>query len=98
VNLIDAVIERSTTVEQEIQKARRLKSAPGWYDGPQVNETAGGGVKRGLPLNEMTLKLNLPFYFVVAIVIALTVVALPQKPKSVVPAAACCGNCAAQSC
>src|SRR5258708_30084218 len=55
VNLIDSVIERSTIVEKQIQEARKHQSATGWYDGPKVNETAGGGVKRGLPLNEMTL-------------------------------------------
>ena len=99
VNLIDAVIERSTKVEREIQTARTHGTAPGWYDGPKLNETAASGVKRRLPLNEMTLKLNLPFYFVVAIVIGLTVVALPQKPKAVEAAAtACCGSCTGRSC
>jgi hypothetical protein len=98
VNLIDSVIERSTIVEKQIQEALKHQSDTGWYDGPKVNETAGGGVKRGLPLNEMTLKLNLPFYLVVVIVIALTVVALPQKTKAVMPAAACCTTCAARPC
>ncbi len=87
VNLVEAVIERVTAIEKEIENSRRStgQSAAGWYDGPRISETCRKGANRWWPGHGMTFVLNQPFYIVVILVILFITVLLPPKPEPMLP-------------
>lgn len=81
VNLIDAVVDRSGALEEKIREARGtgLEDGGRWYDGPLLSEACSQGVHRWRPKEGMTFKLNLVFYCVVFIVVAVAAFLLPPK-------------------
>lgn len=79
VNLIEAVVERATTVEELIRKYRKDPHEVEWYDGPRVNEACRDGARRTWPKSGMTFLLNLWFYLAVVVVVVVTTVSLPAK-------------------
>lgn len=79
VNLIEAVVERATTVEDLIRKHRKTPNEVEWYDGPRVNEACRDGARRTWPKSGMTFLLNLWFYVAVVVVVAVTTVSLPAR-------------------
>jgi len=81
VNLTEAVVERAEAVEQQITAARGSgkQAQGGWYDGPKVSEACRAGALRWWPRRGMTFLLNLPFYFVVLLIIVMTTLSLPSK-------------------
>ena len=77
--LVDALVARAGTVEQMIVAAR--ESGPSMlprYDGPKVNEVCGLAVKRVLPKFDMTLVLNLFFYYALVAAALILVWLLPR--------------------
>jgi hypothetical protein len=91
VNLVEAVVERATGLEQLIVKSRRDRdqTATGWYEGPKVSEACQDGASRRWPRSGMTFALNQPFYLVVVLVVVVTTASLPAKRSSApTPAAA----------
>ena len=83
VNLIEAVVERVTSIEKQITSLSPRESQPvdGWYDGPKISETCLEGASRWWPQNGMTFILNLPFYIAVILVVIITTVSLPPKQE-----------------
>ena len=81
VNLVEAVVERASALEQLIIDVRRSadRSRPSWYDGPRVSEACRDGANRWWPRRGMTFVLNQPFYFVVILIVFLTTLSLPSK-------------------
>ena len=79
VNLIEAVVERATAVEELIRRHRNAPNEAQWYDGPRVNEACFDGARRKWPKSGMTFLLNLWFYFAVIVVVIITTVSLPAK-------------------
>jgi hypothetical protein len=89
VNLVEAVVERVTTLEKRIVDSRQSadRDRVGWYDGPRVSEACQNGAERWWPHRGMTFVLNQPFYLVVILIIVLTTVSLPSKRESAPPQA-----------
>ena len=87
VNLVEALVERATVVEQRIADSRRSGGQPvvGWYDGPKVSEACQDGANRWWPRRGMTFVLNQPFYLVVVLIIVVTTLSLPPKRGSTPP-------------
>ncbi|HVO23239.1 MAG TPA: hypothetical protein VMW56_06375 [Candidatus Margulisiibacteriota bacterium] len=79
VNLVEAVVERATRVEEAIRQRDTASTDQNWYDGPRVGEACLAGAKRILPKSGMTFFLNQWFYVAVVLVIVVTTVALPPK-------------------
>jgi len=78
--LVDALVARAGTVEKMIVAAREggLTMSPR-YDGPKVNEVCGAAVKRILPKLDMTLVLNLFFYYALVAAALIIVWLLPRS-------------------
>ena len=83
INLVEAVVERSTGLEMCIERSRDaiLRGDRGWYDGPKVSEACQAGARRWWPRRGMTLVLNLPFYLVVILVTLFATFSLPSKQR-----------------
>ena len=58
VNLVEAVVERVTTLEKRIADSRRSGKQIGWYDGPRVSEVCQDGANRWWPRQGMTFVLQ----------------------------------------
>jgi len=83
-NLVEAVVERVSRLENAIADSRRSanQSQDGWYDGPKVSEACQEGANRWWPRQGMTFLLNQPFYVVVILIIIFTTVSLPPKMET----------------
>jgi hypothetical protein len=82
-NLVEAVVERVTALENRIADARQPTGelGVGWYDGPKVSEACQEGAHRWWPRHGMTFVLNQAFYVVVILIIVFATVSLPPKLK-----------------
>ena len=79
-NLVEAVVERITDLEQLIAESRQIEIERGWYDGPKMSKACANGANRWLPrLSGMTGRFYGPFYGLVVVVVFLVVYFLPQK-------------------
>lgn len=78
-NLVEAVVERATAVEEQIRHDRASPHETPRYDGPRVSEACLAGAKRKWPKDGMTFVLNRWFYVAVVLIVAVTTVSLPAK-------------------
>ena len=87
-NLVEAVVERASRVEDSIRRHRHGPDDASWYDGPRVSEACREGARRMWPKSGMTFLLNQWFYMAVVLVVVVTTVSLPPKhaaaPKSAI--------------
>lgn len=73
-NMVEATVERAGKVEEMIAKARTPSAgvaACGWYDGPKVGPACLDGARRWLPSLGMTLRLNLPYYLIIVVIVGM---------------------------
>lgn len=82
VNLVEAVVERATKVEEQIRHDRESPQDTPQYDGPRVGEACLDGARRKWPKSGMTFLLNQWFYIAVVLVVIVTTVSLPAKRPS----------------
>lgn len=86
VNLVEALVERATKVEEQIRHDRDSPDETPQYDGPRVSEACLDGATRKWPKSGMTFVLNQWFYIAVVLVVIVTTVSLPAKrPATSVP-------------
>lgn len=101
VNLVEAVVERATAIEKQIEDSRLSEGQHviGWYEGPKVSEACLEGAKRWWPHTGMTFILNQPFDLVVIVIVLFAAIWLPPKQvatSSPVPTAQPAQECADQ--
>lgn len=80
-NLIEAVVERVSTLEQLIAAQRQAseQAGVGWYDGPKITDTCHKGATRLWPRCGMTIIFNLGFYAAVISLVVVLVIAFPPR-------------------
>jgi uncharacterized membrane protein YidH (DUF202 family) len=93
-NLVEAVVDRATKIEELIRQHRFEPPDAHWYDGPRVSEACLDGANRNWPKKGMTYVLNHWFYIAVVLVVILTTVSLPEKHPAAKDAASQSGQSA----
>ena len=78
-NLIESVVERAGTVEQQLREAKLSAGRKLRYDGPRIGESCQVGAKRILPRLQMTLLLNSAFYIIVILISLVVAIGLPAR-------------------
>ena len=77
--LVDALVARAGALEKMIIPARgpSASSSP-WYDGPRINDVCDLAVRQVFPSLNMTLLLNLFFYYALMAAVIVLVWLLPR--------------------